>query len=260
MQIRVLLLQYTRVQKLADPHLVSNGSPSTRSSQSSFVSATGTRSTARPDEEVGLILCDDLQQFARLHSSETISDVEERPGAVSDKAAMVIRHSENGEATVVVRQWPDKSQPQDDVPDDAPPGEVVLDRKILPWLFDRAGSGQYKSQAQSNQVSKLRSWLERHPEEKPLVQIQSKRTRFAGLKNCKPNGLWAILDTNIRMQSCSKNILTSSRILARTSDNDCSGITPFPHAVLQVRTEGNANADLIAKLDHSHLVSMIGRW
>ena len=257
-QIRVLLLQHSRVQKLAGSDLVGNGTPSTRSSQSSAVSRSGNRSTARPDEEVAVILCDDLQKFARLHNSETIGDVEELPGAVSDKAAVVIRYSKTSEATVVVRQWPDSSQPQYNLPSDAPPGKVVLDRKMLPWVFNLAKTSQSNGQALSDRVSKLSSWLERHSEVKPLIQTHSKRTRFAGLKNCDTHGLWAILDTNIRMQSCSQDALTSGRALSSTSDHEKSDMTPFPYAVLEVWTEGNANAELITRLDSSHLVSLRG--
>ena len=255
-QIRVFLLQYTRVQKLNGLEHSAGKAPSSGSSSRGSIRSQGCKSLARPDEEIGLVLCDDLGRFAKQQNGETISDLEHRLGAVTEKAAATIRYAKNREAVIVVHTVPESGDPCRHAMNDEGPRQITLERKLIPWLFSCSKSEQSIGENSRKEIDKLSKWLEIHTEVQPLLQLSSRRTRLAGLKNCENSGIWATLDRDVMMRSCSREFLTSGKALAMTNENEENKMISFPYAVLEVRIEGDANTDLIAKLDSSHLVGM----
>lgn len=97
----------------------------------------------------------------------------------------------------------------------------------------------------------VRQWLAEHQSTKPIAGAVSKRTRFTGLHNNSTGGIWATLDKDI----CLKDTLYKD--LADddwTSAARAESAKKFPHAVLEIRREGNQAMALIQTLDRSHLV------
>ncbi len=249
-QIHVLLLQYTRLQKSNE--MIS--SPESPSSPRGSISGREAKCSSRTDEELGIIICDDLQRFAQRQSSETISDSENRAGFTSEKAATSIRYSPNGDAVVAVRAATKDAGNSAGSDRETSVLKAKLKRKAIQWLFSTSDGDQSAIADGSKESERVREWLDGHKEVQPLVQLRLRRTRFIGLKNSATNGLWATLDKDISMRSCSPELLVSDKSFNmdnhRGKDSEI-----FPHAVLEVRTEGPFDTDVIAALDVSYLVS-----
>lgn len=255
-EIQVLLLQYTRV---CMPITSSNASqrPSpTRSMSGRIMGAGGGMS----ENDVGVIICDDLERFAKRRSSATISDTENIPGTSAEKAVTSIRYTSRGNAVVVVGTSPDFGHP-------SAKGIISgvkkarFKRRALRDLFGtntepsitRTGSSSSSlSEADHLQdVDSVRKWLGDHREVQPLVQIQFKRSRFVGLGNNGSGGVWATLDQSVCMRRCSSETLNANGDKLALIEG---GAETFPHAVLEVRYEGEPAPKLVAALDESHLV------
>ena len=99
----------------------------------------------------------------------------------------------------------------------------------------------------------MRKWFTGHKEVQPLVQLRLRRTRFVGLKNDSSKGLWATLDKDILTRSCSSKLLISENGLHMSNTKPSE---MFPHAILEIRTEGSLDTDVIAALDASYLVRL----
>lgn len=258
-EIQVLLLQYTR---LCMPTTSGNSSqrPSpTRSMSGRSMGAGGGMS----ENDVGVIICDDLERFAKRRSSATISDTENIPGMSAEKAVTSIRYTSRGNAVVVVGTSPGPGRP-------SAKGIISgvrkarFKRRALSDLFGtntepsltrtRSSSSRQSSFSEADHlqdVDLVRKWLGDHREVQPLVQIQFNRSRFVGLSNNGLVGVWATLDQNICMRRCSSETLnTNGDKLALIE----GGAETFPHAVLEVRYEGERAPKLVAALDESHLV------
>ena len=214
-QVHVLLLQYTRLQR-------SNSvTPETPSSSKSSPRASFSNPSARPasqkDDEVGVIVCDDLQRFSKIRSSETISIAEDCPGTVAEKAAASIRFSPSGEAVVVVDtdsgrlghpvNWDEKQLPK----------IARFKRKNVRQLFEASSIDRFTKDVE-NDSKRVFEWLTEHQEVQPLVQLLSRRTRFVGLRNSKVGGVWATLDKDISMKVCSSESLASGKGLTTISE------------------------------------------
>ena len=252
-QIHVLLLQYTRLQRSNE----TTSSPESPSSPRGSTSGHPAKCSSRTDEELGVIICDDLQSFAQRQSSETISDSENRTGFASEKAAASIRYSPTGDAVVVV------GAATKNVGKSAGPNrefsiiKTRFKRKAIQRLFIPSNEDQGAIGDGSKDSGRISEWLAGHKEVQPLVQLQFRRTRFVGLKNNATNGLWATLDKQISMRRCSLDLLASDKGFNVTNDGGNELSEFFPHAVLEIRTEGPVNADVISALDASHLVPFI---
>lgn len=249
-QIHVLLLQYTRLQKSNE----TNCSPESPSSPRGSISGHPAKWSSRTDEELGIIICDDLQRYAQRQSSETISNSENRAGFTSEKAAASIRYSPTGDTVVAVSaatKDPGKSTGSDR---DFSTIKTKRTRKAIQRLFNTS-SGDQGAIADGSKDDRLSEWLAGHKEVQPLVQLQFRRTRFAGLKNSVTDGLWATLDKTISMRSCPPELLASDKCFNMTNDGGKESEF-FPHAVLEIRTEGQVDTDVIAALDASYLVKL----
>lgn len=251
-QIHVLLLQYTRLQKSNE--LLS--SPQSPSSPQGSISGHPAKYSSRTDEELGIIICDDLQGFAQRQSSETISDSENCAGFASEKAAASVRYSSYGDAVVVVGAATKDAGKSADSKREVHPWKANLKRKTVQKLFSTPSEDQSAIVDGSKDSERVSKWLAAHQEIRPLVQLRSRRTRFVGLKNSATNGLWATLDKDISMRSCPPELLASDKGFNMIDDGGQRDFEIFPHAVLEIRTEGQVDTDVIAALDRSYLVKL----
>ena len=251
-QLHVLLLQYTRLHKSNSINSPESPSSSRSSPRASFSNSSG-RPASRTDDEVGVIVCDDLQHFSKIRSSETISIAEDCPGTVAEKAAASIRFSTSSEAVVVVdidagrpghsANWNEKHLPK----------KARFKRKHVRQLFEASSVDRF-AKDNGNDPKRVYEWLTEHREVQPLVQLLSRRTRFVGLRNSKDGGVWATLDKDISMKICSSESLANGKGLSTISEGGTIESEPFPHALLEVRVEGDADSKLVETLNSSYLV------
>ncbi|CAD6589745.1 MAG: hypothetical protein ASARMPRED_004190 [Alectoria sarmentosa] len=252
-QIHVLLLQYTRLQKSNEMA----SSPENPSSPRVSISGHRAKSSSRTDEELGIIICDDLQRFARRQSSETISESENCAGFASEKAAASIRYSPNGDAVVVVGAATKDAAKSADSSREFSFTKADYKRKAVQRLFSTLGGDQGAIVDESKNPEPVSHWLAGHNEVQPLVQLHLRRTRFVGLRNSATNGLWATLDKDISMRSCPPELLASDKGFNMADDGGKKYSEVFPHAVLEIRTEGSVDTDMIAALDASYLTERV---
>ena len=249
-QIHVLLLQYTRLQKSKE----TNSSPKRSSSPRGSISGHPAK-CSRTDEELGIIICDDLQSFAQRQSSETIGNSEHCAGFASEKAAASVRYSSNGDAVVVVGATANDDGKSVDADTKAFPRKARFKRKDVQRLFGTSSGDQGSIVDGSKDSEGVSNWLAGHKEVQPLVQLQLRRTRFIGLRNNAKNGLWATLDRDISMRSYPPEVFASDKGFNMISDGGKDSEI-FPHAVLELRTEGPVDTEVIAALDASYLVNL----
>lgn len=251
-QVHVLLLQYTRLHR--SNSIVTPESPSSsKSSPRASFSNPSARPGSRTDDEVGVVVCDDLQRFSKIRSSETISTTEDCPGTVAEKAAASIRFSPCGEAVVVVDTDSGRLSHSANWNEKCLPKKAKFKRKNVRQLFEPSSIDRL-AKDDGNDSKRVFEWLTEHREVQPLVQLLSRRTRFVGLRNNKDGGVWATLDKDIFMKVCSFESLANGKGLTTISEGGTSDLETFPHAILEVRVEGDADSKLIDALNSSHLV------
>ena len=264
--VHILLLQYTRLWKSSTSTASTGTLASSRSSRQSSVNNCGTEVGALPEDDIGLIICDDLQILAKRRSAATISDSENIPGKAAEIAAASIRYASKGDAVVAVRTSPG------DLRDSAAAGTrpgvqtAKFKRKALRDLFDvdtdsslthiKSGSSGLSGSMGADQMQSIdavKTWVANHQEVRPLVQIQCKRSRFVGLGNSESGGIWALLDKDVSMRQCTSKTLDVDQDLLTSSERSPDW-NKFPHAVLEIRYEGEGTAKLVTALDETHLV------
>ena len=267
-QVHVILLQHTRLYKFNNTAPSPPNTASPRSSRSGSINSRGSATSNRADEETGVIVCDDLQRFARRRSSATIGDSENIPGNTSEKAAASIRYCSTGEAVAIINKL---SHPMDGLVTGEHEFErAKFKRKAIRQLFSTE-TPQIPKQKQSCQlgipngaassesslsqdIETIHKWFSKHSEIGPLVQLHMRRTRFVGLRNGEIGGLWATIDKDVSMRRFPKDSLTSGHGFLMFGEEEKSGFERFPHALLEIRCEGKTATDLLAMLDASHLV------
>ena len=267
-QVHVMLLQHTRLYRVNNTAPSPPNMTSLRSSRSGSINSHRSALTSRADEGTGVIICDDLQHFCARRSSATISNSENLPGNIPEKAAASVRYCFTGEAIAVI------GKPFH--PIEKFPGErsdftrVKLKRKAVCQFFsensiqlskrrDSCQSGisngiTGKESDTGQDIEVIRKWFCDHKDLRPLVQLHMKRTRFVGLGNSETDGVWATIDKDIVMRKYSKEALTSGDDFLNFEEGGNSGFDNFPYAVMEVRCEGKSATDLIASFDESHLV------
>ena len=251
-QIHVLLLQYTRLQKSNE----TNSPPESPSSPQESTNGNQVKISPRNDEELGIIICDDLQRFAQRQSSETIGDSESRAGFASEKAAASIRYSQNSDAVVVVGVAIKDAVKSAGSTGNSSTRTAKVKRKAIKRLFSTFNGDQGAIADGSKDSERISEWVAGHREVQPLVQVRLNRTRFVGLKNSATSGLWATLDKDVSMRSCPPEVLSSEKGITMIDDGGKRDSEIFPHAVLEIRTEGPVDTDVIATLDASYLVRL----
>ena len=267
-ETHILLLQYMRLRRRRDSSAASLcASPNSSRRDSTHGSLSGHEFGTK--DEIGTIVCDDLQSFAERHNGATIDDIESRPGSIPEEAAASIRYLSTGEFTVVVGTANTKKSLRPKL-NTGSIRKAKMKRKALRRLFefDTSSTASQPTSPESpmdveasnadwttpQAYNGVQEWFQDHQDVKPLVHLQRRRTRFVGLANNEESGVWATLDTDISMKKSSQEDLITFTI---PSARNGQGSIQFPYGVLEVRWEGKAGRDLVCALDDSHLVRTI---
>ena len=281
LQIQIFLLRYTRSRK--NQVCTSAPTPSSlRASRHGSCSSLASFPMPQPNQKAGTIICDELDRLVERRSGATLSDSESETERDSGEPAATIRYSSSGEAVLTI------GPSSDEMPKVRSPWRTArLKRKALGSLFQLDESQQAMRRSadadvQSPQLSEsdaacsswhasnrvqtclhtislvdAKSWFYKHRDVQPLVEIHSRRTRFAGIRNTDSSGVWAVLDTEIVLTKCSSASLAGQYNHSSSSEEAHSPYVQFPHAILTIRFEGSDETGLIEKLDNSHLTERV---
>jgi hypothetical protein len=245
-EVEVLLLQHMRLYTGPNANAPSLLDDSPSATPSRRKSSTTVDKYLSNEDNVGLIILDNPESFAKKQNASTIGSNEEPTGVPQVKPAGNARWSSSGDAVIAVGL--DSNQDEQD------PVHIKVARMkrkyVEAFLNGSKDANQATESAQNGE--EVQKWLAEHEDVKPVAGICSKRTRFVGLHNSQSGGMWATLDTEILIKGHLHMDLTSSEQL---SDGHVDA-TRFPHAVLEVRRENNQSAALVQTLDNSHLVCL----
>ncbi len=254
-ELHVLLLQYTRLRRTNNLNTAAHTSH--RKWGHEFTKGTDSFLSRDGDDDTGLVVCDDLPDFARRQSSALISDTDAATGECLEKAVATIRYSSGDEAIVVVRALDAESETSRNM------CKVKVRRNDVRNLFGSAKptsiADSFLGENDGESLDSVRKRLNDHEHRniKPLVQLQSQRTRFVGLKNGETSGIWATLDRDILMTKTPEDFFdTKQGDLSIGVSRDCHSVG-FPFAVLEVRYEGDSAMDILTALDETHLTERI---
>ncbi|KAL8854664.1 MAG: hypothetical protein Q9221_000446 [Calogaya cf. arnoldii] len=260
-ELHVLLLQYTRLWRPKGSNTAPAINGSRQQHRKESTNGNGTCNAHGGGDEAGVIICDDLERFARRRSSAPISDSEESVGCLLEKPAATVRYLPTGEAVLAVKTL--RSEHLEPRISEAF-HSVVMKQKAVRHLFNSGLSNSKLDQllreenSQDGQELKtIREWLTSHKEVQPLVQLHHKRTRFVGLRNSDEGGVWATLDRDILMKATPQGFFDSKEADLAFGDSDDSGFARFPFAVLEVRFEGGFGKEFLSALDKTHLTERI---
>ncbi|KAL8696259.1 MAG: hypothetical protein Q9201_007749 [Fulgogasparrea decipioides] len=261
-ELHVLLLRYTRLRRTTSPNEATPARVESRR-QVRRESTNGNRNglVSGGEDEAGLVVCDDLEKFARRRSSAPVSDAEESVGKMPEKAAVTVRYNSTGKAVLAT----------DMSASDASNSKALTSFRVVKvkskdvrHIFDLEESQcrtdkllREADSQDSEYLDSIRTWLAGNPKVQPLVHVQCKRTRFVGLKNGETDGIWATLDRDILMKKAPEGFFTSKGGDLAIGDADHSDLANFPFAVLEVRSEGGLQAGFLDALDKTHLTERI---
>ncbi|KAF8474911.1 VTC domain-containing protein [Kalaharituber pfeilii] len=242
-EIQVLLLKHLNIQSSTpSPTLPSSPALSRRPS------ATGLSSlTWAPDkvEDVGTVLLDNLPKFAQAQSSKTIEQASETAPAAKIRWC---GNSRDAETSVVVASSVHEPKHVPDANTDAEYHNLRLKRKHIESLINANAPLTLKDH-QLESAERIKDWFREHPDIVPLVKILARRTRFVSGQK-----VWAILDRDIRMYRIGENW---EGCISNPDREETGKSSIFPHAVLEVRWEGQEEPALVKQLNRSHLVENV---
>ena len=251
--VQIMILRHASQRKADDRASMGSTRSSSRSSPK-CVNDCAPRPRGNEDAcNYSLIVCDDPGRFAKQENSETISDFEKLPGSCSERATASIRLSKSEEVFVAINIGPDEAAGNLETRTSGNFLQSKLSRKNLRDI------GELKAREKTNvlssgELSYFANWRFNHPEVKPLVQISSYRDQYEGLENSDKGGIWVTIDNGVLIRSCSESLLVKEKPCLTVSGASLEGAQHFPHAVLELRVEGNGSTQLIEALDQSHLV------
>lgn len=183
-----------------------------------------------------MLVADDIERFAHAQSAVTVSDRERLPGMSPQMAKAFVRRNKDEHSLLSIRSSPSKVR------------SVRLKNKYVDSFFDRDTPLPRKSDVTfadvNESLAEVRKEILNDPRLRPLYKISSCRSRFAGIKNNANSLTLATLDTSISMRKAGKG-------------SESEEASDFPFAVLQIRKEGSAAADIITTLDKHHLVERV---
>jgi hypothetical protein len=259
-ELQVVLLQQMR---LYLPSVNQTSGPSSLS-QSPFITRRSSLSW-RPDDQVekeidsGVVVLDQLQDYARRQSTSTVSDNEDASGKSFMQPAATARWATSEEAIVSITRPRDSGKAGLAKVKKKHLGPLLnVDRDFAPWKTSGTSTpieGSFYNEVDPDflTANEAREMLDRHPEVQPLASIFSKRTRFVGLSNTLFAGQWCILDSQISIGKLSRDDLVGKDWATKVAD----GASNFPYAVLEVRQEGLLAKSIIELLDKSHLTERV---
>ena len=198
-------------------------------------------------ENYGLVVYDDLQDFVRRRSSKTVDDVERSPEETRSRAVASIRLSTSEDVLITID---DTAERRNGSPTSGQGRQFLhykAGRKAVRSLF------RPSTETIQEELDGFPKWLSAHPQIKPLVKISCHRDRFCGVNNSAKGGSWSTLDQCISFVLISESTMSDKSVL-NTGMKAEESVQRFPHAILEVRTEGDGSQALIKELDVSHLV------
>jgi hypothetical protein len=248
LQLHILILQHARLRAHGDRSSRSPPPQSPTSTRKSSLNGTTKPLQPESDSDVNLMCFDHLDAFARRRSGMTVKDLETRPGRRLEEATATIRCGPSDDAVVCVQPSNVGQASLAHKPTRILQSHVPK-RKVLRSVFD-PDSQQVatSSDAWPDSLREISNWYTGRPEVKPLVRICAKRSRFVGLNNSSKHGLWITLDREVTISS-----LRLEHIDGAPAE-EVPEAEHFPHAILNVRWEGQACPGLVNVLDNSHLV------
>jgi VTC domain len=207
-----------------------------------------------PSDRTHIAMFDNLHRFVKAYGAVTVGQAEDLVGSVASLLAMSILWSSDPEAIVITS---DLSPP-------ATPTQLYMDvahmkTQDLVKLFQQESGSHSKSSKESRSKSSSfaaslqahRDWLAKNRDIKPLAEVQSTRSRFAGLNNTSEVGTWALMDIDVSI--CSVDTST----IGQRSGSDSTNAQKFPHTVLEVRWEFSRTPEIVRALDSTHLVERV---
>lgn len=219
-EARVLLLRYMR----------DLGLRSALSSENSVGSIDAAALGSGDGGRVHTCYCDNVYRFIQDSTSHSPS-----------KAAMCARWSAAKEALVTMSDLSPRSDSN---------STISIKRKDLPSALDRDSSLPKDRSASAANTRAIRGFLSQHRDVKPLAQLESDRSRYAGLTNSSEVGTFATLDANITFAAFDKDSLTAPGE-AQTQEPG------FPYAVLGIRWEFGRKPEVVRAFDTTHLAERI---
>ena len=263
-QLQVLLLKHMRIFSWGNSS--SSSTCATSSGQPSETPSSGHDNirSSQTEDTVCHVVLDDIESFAKTQDGVVMSETSLQNVAAS------IRHASSAEAIIVVRASTEYTSPgnQSTCPVFR---KAKMKRKHLESLFDPSVS-QTPSHGPTEQVEigtsnrefcavqdldSIRQWFAQHPEVRPLVQMQYRRTRFIGVGDNSTHCFWATLNRDISIKKvCSTQLSTSNDVSSlHDYDEQRTDAVPVLYAVLEIRWEDSKGGNLAQILDQSHLVS-----
>jgi hypothetical protein len=262
-ELQVVLLQQMRLYmpNLTQVTLGSGPSSLSQSPVTTRRSSLSRQPEGQVEKEIdsGVIILDQVQDYARRQSTGTVSDAEDASGHSFMQPAATARWAASDEAIVSMIQPRESGKGGSaKVRKKHLAALLNVDRDFTPWKTSGTSTpidGSFYSNTDSDflAVDEARGMLTRNPAIQPLAAIFSKRTRFVGLSNTLFAGQWCILDSQISISKVSRNDLVGKEWAAKLT----SGATSFPYAVLEVRQEGLLAKSIIDVLDKSHLTERV---
>ena len=167
MNLEILVLQH------ASHYISAVGAPSSLAWNSSKSSIQGSApgSTAKEPvphqtENYGLIVCDDLQAFAKRRGSETVNDMENSPGASNEKAIASIRFSKADDTIVSLESMNGSLAKDASLQTNAHYEQLKMKKKEIRKLFHlgRDSKSDYIKSSKTN----LAKWLSDNPKVQPF--------------------------------------------------------------------------------------------
>lgn len=249
-EVTVLLRRYMRDRRGSTPPSPSKNPSLTftplagRESEQSAISAYRTH----------ISMFDNLHRFLKTHGALTVSQAEDLVGSVSSKLAMSILWAREPEAVVITSDLSPSTAPTQRHMEVARLKSKNLVKLFepdlrLPSRSSRGSTGKPSVPDDALQIH--RDWLAQNRDIKPLVEVQSTRSRFAGLNNTSEVGTWALMDMDITMSPVDLSTIGKSSL------GDDAHVHSFPHTVLEVRWEFSRTPEIVRALDSTHLVERV---
>jgi hypothetical protein len=248
MQLNIVLLQQLRARRCMTPISSAEASPLPKSRQGSLHAITQPSPTDAKDY-AGTIIYDSLRDFTSRRSNTTVEDIENYEGRALEEAMASIRYTPaTGEAVVMVGNGDNLV-----APNSRTKRKTKVKSKELPHLFGQTSTTGRKRLVGIGEDNADRSdveqWIQAHKEElQPLAHLRCRRSRFEGRSNDSTKGIWAALDRDVSFENMHS-------LEAPSNEEHESSLKHFPHAILEIRWEGQKVPDIVKILDETHLVS-----
>ena len=100
---------------------------------------------------------------------------------------------------------------------------------------------------------KVQEYLTEHRDVKPLADIHSSRSRYAGINNASEIGSWATLDSSVLVTPSDHDLLGDLESEPQVAE-------AFPHSVLHIRWEFSRIPEIVRIFQTSHLAEPVSEF